>query len=60
MDIWKNVDIEYVIIDEKGPDHEKLFTAEVKVEDKVLATGEGKSKKLAEMQAAQKALENLK
>ena len=55
-----NVDIEYVIIDEKGPDHEKLFTAEVKVEDKVLATGEGKSKKLAEMQAAQKALENLK
>ena len=55
-----NVDIEYVIIDERGPDHEKLFTAEVKVEDKVLATGEGKSKKLAEMQAAQKALENLK
>ena len=55
-----NVDIEYVIIDEKGPDHEKLFTAEVKVEDKVLATGEGKSKKLAEMQAAQKALEIIK
>ena len=55
-----NVDIEYIIIDEKGPDHEKLFTAEVKVEDKVLATGEGKSKKLAEMQAAQKALEIIK
>ena len=55
-----NVDIEYEIIDERGPDHEKLFTAEVKVEDQVLATGEGKSKKLAEMQAAQKALENLK
>ena len=55
-----NVDIEYEIIDERGPDHEKLFTAEVKVDDKVLATGEGKSKKLAEMQAAQKALENLK
>ena len=55
-----NVDIEYEIIDEQGPDHEKLFTAEVKVDDKVLATGEGKSKKLAEMQAAQKALENLK
>lgn len=55
-----NVDIEYEIIDEQGPDHEKLFTAEVKVNDKVLATGEGKSKKLAEMQAAQKALENIK
>lgn len=55
-----NVDIEYEIIDEKGPDHEKVFTAEVMVNDKILATGEGKSKKLAEMQAAQKALENLK
>ena len=55
-----NVDIEYIIIDEKGPDHEKIFTAEVKVDDKVLATGEGKSKKLAEMQAAQKALEIIK
>ena len=55
-----NVDIEYVKKKEKGPDHEKLFTAEVKVEDKVLATGEGKSKKLAEMQAAQKALEIIK
>ena len=38
---------------------EKLYH-EVKVEDKVLATGEGKSKKLAEMQAAQKALEIIK
>ena len=55
-----NVDIEYEIIDEKGPDHEKIFTAEVIVNEKVLAIGEGKSKKLAEMQAAQKALENLK
>ena len=55
-----NVDIEYVIIDEKGPDHEKVFTAEVKFNNKTLATGEGKSKKQAEMEAAQKALENIK
>ena len=55
-----NVDIEYVIIDEKGPDHEKVFTAEVKFNNKILATGEGKSKKQAEMEAAQKALENIK
>ena len=55
-----NVDIEYVIIDEKGPDHEKVFTAEVKFNNKVLATGEGKSKKLAEMEAAKKALEIIK
>ncbi len=55
-----NVDIEYVIIDEKGPDHEKVFTAEVKFNNKILAIGEGKSKKQAEMEAAQKALENIK
>ena len=55
-----NVDIEYVIIDEKGPDHEKVFTAEVKFNNMILATGEGKSKKQAEMEAAQKALENIK
>ena len=55
-----NVDIEYIIVDEKGPDHEKVFTAEVKFNNKVLAKGEGKSKKLAEMEAAQKALENIK
>ena len=55
-----NVDIEYIIVDEKGPDHEKVFTAEVKFNNKVLAKGEGKSKKLAEMAAAQKALENIK
>ena len=55
-----NVDIEYVIVDEKGPDHEKVFTAELKFNNKILATGEGKSKKQAEMEAAQKALENIK
>ena len=55
-----NVDIEYVIVDEKGPDHEKVFTAEVIFNNKILATGEGKSKKQAEMEAAQKALENIK
>lgn len=51
-----NVVIEYEIIGEKGPDHEKVFTAEVKLNGKVLETGEGRSKKLAEMEAARKAL----
>ena len=49
--------IEYKIIEEKGPDHDKTFTSEVIVNGKVLASGSGKSKKLAEMQAAKKALE---
>lgn len=54
-----NIDIEYRIIDEKGPDHDKIFVAEVSVNGKVLADGEGSSKKHAEMQAAKKALENI-
>ncbi len=54
------VKIEYEILEEKGPDHDKIFEAEVKCNGKVLAKGEGKSKKEAHMQAAKKALENLK
>ena len=53
-----NVDIEYNIIEETGPDHDKLFVAEVKLNGERLATGSGKSKKLAEFEAARKALEN--
>mgnify|MGYP002303602279 FL=1 len=51
--------IQYNIINEKGPDHDKSFDSEVKCNGKVLATGSGKSKKQAEMQAAKKALEKL-
>ena len=53
-----DVKIEYKIIKESGPDHDKTFEAEVSLNGKVLATGVGKSKKEAEMQAAKKALEN--
>lgn len=51
------VHIEYKIIKEEGPDHDKTFTAEVICNNKILAKGEGKSKKMAEMQAAKLALE---
>lgn len=50
------IKIKYTILKEEGPDHDKKFTAEVEVEGKRLAIGEGKSKKEAEMQAAKKAL----
>ena len=50
------VKIEYIITKETGPDHNKLFEAEVRCNGKLLADGEGKSKKSAEMQAAKKAL----
>ena len=54
------VHIEYKIIKETGPDHDKIFYAEVSCNGKPLATGSGKSKKLAEMQAAENALESIK
>ena len=52
-----DVKIEYNIIKEEGPDHDKTFNAEVIFNGKKLAEGEGKSKKLAEMDAAKNALE---
>ena len=51
-----NMEIQYKIISETGPDHDKTFEAEVIVKNKKLATGKGKSKKQAEMEAAKKAL----
>ena len=47
----------YRLTGETGPDHNKVFMVEVLVEGGVLTTGEGKSKKTAETEAAQKALE---
>ena len=59
LQINGEVHIEYTIINEEGPDHDKKFTAQVACEGKILAIGKGKSKKLAEMNAAQKALESI-
>lgn len=52
-----NVCIKYEIISESGPDHNKTFVAQVKLDGKVLADGTGKTKKQAEQEAARKALE---
>ena len=54
-----NIDIKYITLKEFGPDHDKTFESGVEVNGKLLATGTGKSKKQAEMEAARKALENL-
>lgn len=48
----------YRIIEAVGPDHNKTFTVQLKVQD-ITTEGIGKSKKLAEQDAAQKALESL-
>jgi len=47
----------YRIVDTSGPDHNRRFTAEVMVGEEVLARGCGRSKKLAEADAARVALE---
>jgi ribonuclease III len=46
----------YRILSESGPDHRRVFLAEVAWRNKVLATGKGKSKKEAEARAAAEAL----
>ncbi len=48
--------IVYDIIKEIGPDHNKLFTAQVRHHRKILGTGEGKTKKEAEQNAALSAM----
>lgn len=51
--------IEYSIIDEQGPDHDKVFISEVIHKGSILGKGVGRSKKEAEQSAALMALERL-
>ena len=51
--------VTYAIVDEKGPDHNKVFAAEVRHNGKVIGSGNGKSKKEAEQSAAADALNRL-
>jgi len=48
---------EYRVAAESGPEHDKMFEVEVRVNGDVAATATGKSKKDAEQQAAQRALQ---
>ncbi len=48
--------VEYVLTGEEGPDHAKIFTVEVRMNSNVIGTGKGRSKKLAEQNAAREAL----
>ena len=49
----------YRLIEATGPDHDKKFIVEVMVGDMVLGRGMGKSKKIAEAEAARSALQQL-
>ena len=48
--------VTYVLTGESGPDHDKKFTAEVRLHSNVIGRGAGHSKKEAEQQAAREAL----
>jgi ribonuclease-3 len=48
----------YKVLSETGPDHKKSFESGIYLKDKLLAIGNGNSKKEAEQDAAKKALEN--
>jgi ribonuclease-3 len=47
---------EYFIKNESGPDHDKEFEVELKINGKTYATAKGKSKKQAQQAAAKKAI----
>jgi len=49
----------YRVVEATGPDHDKKFTVEVRIGDTVLGKGTGKSKKMAETEAARSALHRL-
>jgi ribonuclease-3 len=52
--------VQYRIVGEGGPEHEKTFEAAVWLRDRELGRGRGRSKKQAEQAAAQAALQSLK
>ena len=52
--------LHYELIRESGPDHDKLFVVEARIDEKKIGEGTGKTKKAAEQQAAYEALVSLR
>ena len=48
--------LEYVLVGQHGPDHEKFFEIEARLNSNVIGCGEGRSKRDAEQKAAKEAL----
>ena len=48
--------LEYVVLEESGPEHDKVFSVGARVNNNLVGTGISKSKKDAEMKAARQAL----
>ena len=51
--------VSYDVVDEEGPPHDRVFSVRAMVEGREVARGTGRSKKDAEQEAAQVALEAL-
>jgi len=49
----------YIVAGESGPEHDREFTVQIKIGDKIWGEGKGKSKKAAEQIAAKIALQNI-
>jgi ribonuclease-3 len=56
---WHSAPV-YRLVETTGPEHDRTFKVEVMVDDDVAGMGSGKSKKLAETEAARSALKKLK
>ncbi len=52
--------IEYVLVKEDGPDHDKQFTISVSVNGEIMGTGTGHTKKSAEQSAAYMAIRKIR
>jgi ribonuclease-3 len=50
---------EYRIIDQSGPQHDKIYTSEVSLPNSIYGVGKGPTKKIAEQLAAKHALSKL-
>ena len=48
--------LEYVLVGEEGPAHQRTFTMEARLNSNVIGRGRGSSKREAEQQAAKEAL----
>ena len=55
-----NAALEYHLLKEEGPDHNKSFSVEVVIGGKPYGTGTGRTKKAAEQDAAYQAILKLK
>ena len=48
--------LEYILVGEEGPDHDKVFSVEARLNSNVVGRGAGKTKREAEQKAAREAL----